>query len=73
MFYNVWYLVANLLGVLLCADYICHTRHITWDTFLALFPHETNERVSYFEIVQQFASLKKFASEQWRRAAQFRE
>jgi len=67
------YLLGTVLLISFCVDFICRTQNITWDRILGMFPDESNEKVSYYEIMQQYVVAKKWVAAQRDHMLQFRQ
>jgi len=70
--WNTWFVVGAILCTIFICDFLFSSLHFTTERFLALFPHDGTERVSYTEIVQQYVSFRRFCREQFNRAMAFR-
>lgn len=70
--WNPWIVIAFILCSTFIIDFVLHLYGITMEKFLAIFPCDGTERISYQQIIEQYVSVRRFIKGQFQKALELR-
>merc|ERR1712137_601303 len=71
--WNPWIVIGTIISFLFTSDFLLNISNFTIEKFLALFPKDGTERVSYEDIIKQYVVFRRYLKQKFHNALQFRQ